>query len=101
VRVHVRLSNLKAASVQDIETENLAAHVSICEQRYLHLESRLDRVERGLDQIASQLLLLRGEIQGVVRSQERRWWTVLASLICCMTGALGWFLINGSRGILG
>ena len=41
--------------ISEIETENLAAHVSICEQRYMNLHSRMSGLEKKVERI-EQLL---------------------------------------------
>ena len=35
-----------------IETENLAAHVSLCEERYRALDARFTHLERKIDDVA-------------------------------------------------
>lgn len=38
------------------ETEDLETHVSICHERYLTLDSRLQKVEQGLDEVKKDVL---------------------------------------------
>lgn len=38
------------------ETEDLETHVSICHERYLTLDSRLQKVEQGLDDVKKEVL---------------------------------------------
>lgn len=39
----------------DIETENLAAHVSLCQERYLSLERRFDVLEEKIASITASV----------------------------------------------
>ena len=43
------------AGATDLEKENLEAHVDLCQQRYKQLESRLDKIEKKVESIHSDM----------------------------------------------
>ena len=75
--------------MSDIERENLDAHVSLCELRYLALERRLTAVEDQLQSVQTLLLQIRDTLsqlpaqQAVVANQrwERLQWAVIGVLL--------------------
>ena len=44
------------AGATDLEKENLEAHVDLCQQRYKQLESRLDKIEKKVEAIHSDMI---------------------------------------------
>lgn len=47
-----KMAKTKATS---LERENLEAHVDMCEQRYINLESRLDKIEAKVEHIHNDI----------------------------------------------
>ena len=43
------------AGATDLERENLEAHVDLCEQRYINLESRLGKIEVKVEHIHADI----------------------------------------------
>ena len=43
------------AKATDLEKENLEAHVDLCQQRYEQLEGRLDKIEKKVEHIHSDI----------------------------------------------
>ena len=39
----------------DLEKQNLEAHVDLCEQRYINLETRLEKIEMKVEHIHSDI----------------------------------------------
>lgn len=68
----------------DIESESLPAHVSICQERYRHLENRLDRVDARLDSIDHNLEQIQHSIKSITDQHQNRWqhlqWAVIGGL---------------------
>ena len=44
------------ARATKLERESLEAHVDLCEQRYLNLESRLEKIEMKVEHIHSDII---------------------------------------------
>ena len=44
------------AGATDLEKENLEAHVDLCQQRYEQLEGRLDKIEKKVESIHSDMV---------------------------------------------
>ena len=44
------------AGATDLEKENLEAHVDLCQQRYEQLEGRLDKIEKKVESIHSDMI---------------------------------------------
>ena len=81
--------------MSDIERENLDAHVSLCELRYLNLERRLDQVESQLAAVQTLLSEIRDSVAQLPGRQNRQdthrwerfqWW--LIGILICSLGAL-------------
>lgn len=79
--------------IQAIETENLAAHVSICEQRYLNLEARLNEVERRIENIEGLVEKIHNKIDSMAQNQETRWDASKTAIIGALAG-LAMFLLG-------
>lgn len=60
-------------ATHDIETESLPAHVSICQERYRALESRLDQVEARIMDLHTVLRDIRDDLQDLRDSHSQRW----------------------------
>jgi len=45
------------AKASKLERENLEAHVDMCEQRYINLESRLDKIETKVESIHVDMII--------------------------------------------
>jgi hypothetical protein len=60
-------------NLHDIENESLPAHVSICQERYRALESRLNSVERQLESVDVQLQAIMSSISQVHQDQQAQW----------------------------
>lgn len=80
------------ATFEDIESESLPAHVSICHQRYLHLESRLADVDRRIGKIESGIEDIKRELQGIAAANSSRWTNAQIAVIGILMGVVGWLL---------
>ena len=47
--------NMAKTKATSLERENLEAHVDMCEQRYINLESRLDKIEAKVEHIHADI----------------------------------------------
>lgn len=56
----------------DIERESLDAHVSICEQRYLNLDSRMTGLEKKVERIEELLGDIHQKIDGLAQKQNKQ-----------------------------
>jgi len=77
----------------DIESENLPAHVSICQERYRSLERRFEEVDRKIDLINTVLVSIHTDIAKITADNHSRWSSaqigvigVLMSIIGAMAG---------------
>ena len=47
--------NMAKTKATSLERENLEAHVDMCEQRYINLETRLDKIEAKVEHIHADI----------------------------------------------
>lgn len=73
-----------------IETENLEAHVSICEQRYLNLETRLDALENKIERIETLLCNINEKIQDLNVTHDSQINQGLIYVVGMLLAACGW-----------
>ena len=77
-----------------IETENLEAHVSICQERYEALEAKIDRLEHRL----GDLEILTRDISDKLNKMEQRqtsiWFTVGGVVITGLVGTIAFLLTH-------
>ena len=76
-----------------IETENLEAHVSICEQRYLNLEARLDTLENKIERIENLLSDINQKIQDLNVTHDTQINQGLVYVVGILLAVCG-FLVN-------
>jgi hypothetical protein len=76
-------------TAHDIETESLPAHVSICQERYRALESRLDQVETRIEQIHQVLRDIRDDIQDIRDNHAQRWNSAQIGTIAVLMTMIG------------
>jgi predicted nucleic acid-binding Zn-ribbon protein len=58
--------------ISDIETESLAAHASICEQRYLNLDNRMTGLEKKVERIEKSLGDIHQKIDLLGEKQDKQ-----------------------------
>lgn len=80
------------AAFEDIESESLPAHVSICHQRYLHLESRLHTMESRIEKIERGIEDIKKELQIIAAANSSRWTNAQIAVIGILMGVVGWLL---------
>lgn len=74
-----------------IETENLAAHVSLCEERYRALDARFTHLEHKIDDLAQVVQDIHTDLHALRDRTSDRWNTLQVSVIgvlLTITGAL-------------
>lgn len=76
----------------DIEAESLPAHVSICQQRYLVLESRLETVEKRIEKIEELVKDIHTNVSNLNSNQKGRWIEIQWWIIGLLTSAVGFLL---------
>jgi hypothetical protein len=76
----------------NIETENLAAHVSLCQQRYAALQYRLDALEINLTKIEKMVVDIHHQMIAINDRNATRWGAAQVSLICLLLTVLGFLL---------
>lgn len=74
----------------DLEKTNLEAHVDLCQQRYLELERRLDRVEWRLDKIEDTLEEIKSAINQGHKEQIQQLLGASTAIIAVLLGVVGW-----------
>lgn len=67
--------------MSDIESEHLAAHVSLCQERYKQLDNRLEKVEKKVDELRDLLTSMR-------LGFNKALWTSAGSIIVAIIGAV-------------
>lgn len=79
-------------ATHDIERSNLAAHVSLCEERYQSLAAKLDHVDRRLQQLDETIRSIHAQLE-----QDRRGWfnaghRVRDAVILVLVGIIGYMI---------
>jgi len=82
--------------VSDIERNNLDAHVSLCELRYLNLERRIDQLEVSLASLQTLVLEIRDCLAQLPQQQNlvqaQRWERFQWAVIGILTSVAAWAL---------
>lgn len=78
--------------MSDIESESLPAHVSICQQRYLHLETRIHSVEERMEKIETILLDIHHKIDALTHRHHQRWNQTQIGVIGLLLAVSGYLL---------
>lgn len=74
----------------DLEKTNLEAHVDLCQQRYLELERRLDRVEWRLDKIEDTLEQIKQAVSHNHKEQIQQLLAASTAITAVLLGVVGW-----------
>jgi len=77
-----------------LERTNLEAHVDLCQERYLNLESRLGKVESKLEKIDTDLVEIKAMISKSHVSQTRVLLTTAGGIITVLLGVVGYLFIK-------
>ena len=82
--------------MSDIERNNLDAHVSLCELRYLNLERRIDQLEVSLASLQTLVLEIRDCLAQLPQQQNlvqaQRWERFQWAVIGILTSVAAWAL---------
>lgn len=92
VRFNPRSKIIPAMETHDIESENLAAHVSLCQERYRALEHRFSEVEQKIDRVCATLVEIKSDLDQLRESQHTRWNTAQIAVIGLLTSVIGLLL---------
>lgn len=87
------------------ERESLSTHVDLCELRYQQLEDRMDRVEKRLDSVISDMASLKvsndrqfNEIKAMLSSAKdekfKTMVTVAGTVVVALLGMLGYVITH-------
>jgi hypothetical protein len=87
------------------ERESLSTHVDLCELRYQQLEDRMDRVEKRLDAVISDMASLKlsndrqfNEIKAMLSSAKdekfKTMVTVTGTVVAALLGMLGYLITH-------
>jgi hypothetical protein len=71
--------------VSDIESESLPTHVSLCQQRYAHLDNRLEKMEKKLDGLEHNINKFRLDFFKIMV-------TTAGTIVVSVIGAIALFL---------
>lgn len=80
--------------MSDIESESLAAHVSICELRYLNLEGRIDDLGLRMEKIEAMVSDIRDRLQSITEKQNKKWDGAQTAIISLLISAVAFLLIR-------
>ena len=70
------------------ESENLALHVELCEQRYLQLINKLDHVDSRFAQIEQMLIEIKEKLTAQNASNDKRYLAWAGSIIFVLSTTL-------------
>ena len=77
-----------------LEKKSLEAHVDLCQQRYLELGRRLDRVEWRLDNMEHTLTEIRDAINQHHKAEKQHLLNIAGSIIAVLLGVVGYLFVN-------
>lgn len=72
--------------ISDIETHNLEAHVSLCQERYLALERRFENVERRVEKIEHLVEDIHSQIHDLKEKTQSKWDKTQTAIIGSLIG---------------
>ena len=78
-----------------IETENLEAHVSICQERYEALDAKIDRLEARMKDVELTLLDIVDKLHKMESKQQTQWANTGGALIIVLVSVIGFLIVNG------
>lgn len=78
----------------ELEKKSLEAHVDLCQQRYLELERRLDRVEWRLDKMEHTLTEIRDAINQHHKAEKQHLLNIAGTIIAVLLGVVGYLFVN-------
>jgi hypothetical protein len=80
--------------MSDIESQNLAAHVSICELRYLNLEGRINDLGLRMEKIEGMVCDIRDHLQAITDKQNKKWDGAQTAIISLLISAVAFLLVR-------
>lgn len=80
--------------VHDIESASLPAHVSICQERYKQLDSRINGIEQHLVKIDEMLVEIRDTITVDRQDQFKMFLTWAGVIITTLIGSCGYLIAH-------
>jgi hypothetical protein len=80
--------------MSDIESQNLAAHVSICELRYLNLEGRIHDLGLRMEKIETMVCGIRDHLQAITDKQNKKWDGAQTAIISLLISAVAFLLVK-------
>jgi predicted nucleic acid-binding Zn-ribbon protein len=72
-----------------IETVNLEAHVSLCEERYMALQKRFEDVEHKIDDLAETIQDIHEHVHSLSAQQSDRWTAIHVGTIGVLMTIIG------------
>ena len=75
--------------MSDIENKSLEAHVSLCQERYIALQRRLDAVESNLIKIETMLHDLSQQMILLAKQNSNKWNTIQLGTIGVLLSVVG------------
>ena len=78
-----------------IETENLEAHVSICQERYEALDAKIDRLEARMKDVELTLLDIVDKLHKMESKHHTQWANTGGALIIVLVSVIGFLIVNG------
>jgi phage-related minor tail protein len=78
----------------DIEKKSLEAHVELCAERYRHLETKLEVVEKKITDLGGMIGELHNAIVNVKDSHNGQLMTWGGIIIATLVGIIAWFFVT-------
>ena len=82
------------AKPNEIEKQNLEAHVELCAIRYSHLESKLENLEHRMDKLETHLGDIKGHLSKKVAGTDAKIWKVVLTLLSIALAGIMGFLYH-------
>lgn len=72
-----------------IENSSLEAHVSICQERYLALQTRFEHVEQKIDSLTASVQEIQQAVQVLTDRDSNRWTGIHIGTISVLMAVIG------------
>ena len=82
------------SSTTDIEKKSLEAHVELCAERYMALDSKLQTLEQKVDKLESHIVGIKETLAGVGDKQSRQLLTIGTAVLTVMMTGMITLLVN-------
>lgn len=83
-----------SSSTKEIEKKSLEVHVELCAERYAALDSKLENLERKVDELASHIVGIKETLAGVGEKQSKQLLTIGTAIVTVLMAGIITLLVH-------